>query len=409
MIGLIKSEAPQRATSRSALSYEEVACRHLDYCRSHDWAGYDPYDALNSPIFSAVPVLDSKLPRLIATQVLKRSPINVRSLLRIPATQNPKALGLFIMAVLKLERAGLTNLSLANELANEVEGLRSSDHRYWSWGYSFPWQGRELYVPRWAPNLVCTTFVAEALLNLYDETGDQRYLSMAESAAHYLKELFWADGEVASFSYPHPSARSRVHNANLLAAALLCRVSSYTQEAALAETGLRAARYSTGRQNQDGSWYYGELPTQRWIDNFHTGFNLVALANLRDYSGSAEFDASIARGFQFYCDNFFTENGAPKYFHDRIHPIDVHSVAQSIITLLRLGGMMQNGKQTADTVFAWAMTNLWDDRGYFYYQVQPAYTNRIPFMRWGQAWMLLALASLVDCSGQRREANPVHG
>ncbi|MFL6529910.1 MAG: hypothetical protein ACJ8KX_05530, partial [Chthoniobacterales bacterium] len=327
MMGLVKAEPLQGNISRTAGSYDEVVCKHLDYCRSHAWAGYDPYDALNSPIFSAVPFLDAKLPRLIATQLLKRSPLNVRSLLRIPPTRNPKALGLFIMAVLKLERAGLADPGIAKELATFVGESRSSDHRHWSWGYSFPWQGRELYVPRWSPNLVCTTFVAEALLDLYDQTGDARYLTIAASAAQYIKELFWTDGEVASFSYPHASARSRVHNANFLAAALLYRVSSYTDDAALADAGLRAARYSIGKQNQDGSWFYGELESQRWIDNFHTGFNLTALADLRDYSESDEFDNAIAKGFRFYCENFFTKDGAPKYFHDRIYPIDVHSVA----------------------------------------------------------------------------------
>ena len=27
----------------------------LAYCRANDWAGYDPYDALNSELFKALP------------------------------------------------------------------------------------------------------------------------------------------------------------------------------------------------------------------------------------------------------------------------------------------------------------------------------------------------------------------
>jgi len=68
----------------------------LDYCQGNDWAGYEPYDALNSSIVKALPLLDSKLPRLVLTQFLKRSPINIRRLLRVPRTQNPKAIGLFL-------------------------------------------------------------------------------------------------------------------------------------------------------------------------------------------------------------------------------------------------------------------------------------------------------------------------
>lgn len=66
----------------------------VDYCSSENWAGYEPYDVLNSRLFD-VPLLNSKLPRLVFTQALKRSPINVRGLLMVPKTQNPKALDCF--------------------------------------------------------------------------------------------------------------------------------------------------------------------------------------------------------------------------------------------------------------------------------------------------------------------------
>jgi hypothetical protein len=35
-----------------------------------------------------------------------------------------------------------------------------------------------------------------------------------------------------------------------------------------------------------------------------------------------------------------------------------------------------------------------DKEGYFYYQIYPLIINKIPYMRWGQAWMLLALSTL---------------
>ena len=77
------------------------------YCQANDWAGYDPYDATNSNIFAALPFLNSRIPRLVLTQALKRSPLNFRRLLRIPKTQNPKAIALFLSAFLKLERNGV--------------------------------------------------------------------------------------------------------------------------------------------------------------------------------------------------------------------------------------------------------------------------------------------------------------
>jgi hypothetical protein len=45
----------------------------------------------------------------------------------------------------------------------------------------------------------------------------------------------------------------------------------------------------------------------------------------------------------------------------------------------------------------WAMENMWDDRGgYFYFQKHKRYTNKIPYLRWPNAWMYLALATLAQ-------------
>lgn len=159
---------------------------------------------------------------------------------------------------------------------------------------------------------------------------------MAASAASYIvNELYWTDEEgVASLCYPTPTSRSRTHNANFLGAALLCRVYKHTGEKRLLDCALSVARYSAGLQREDGSWDYGEHSTQRWIDNFHTGYNLCALNDIGRYADTREFEPNVRRGFEFYRKNFFREDGAPKYFHNRVNPIDIHSVAQSIITLL---------------------------------------------------------------------------
>ena len=133
----------------------------LGYCQRHNWAGHDPYDALNSRLFSLLPPLDSRIPRLALTQILKRSPVNIRRLLLIPETQNPKALGVFLAALVRLDRLGLLpGEDLPGKMVQNLVNLRAKDTPYWSWGYSFPWQTRTIIVPRGAPNLVCTTFIA---------------------------------------------------------------------------------------------------------------------------------------------------------------------------------------------------------------------------------------------------------
>jgi hypothetical protein len=401
---------PQLTDNRAVLKDVTAAAQKLfSYCRTNDWAGYDPYDALNSKLFMSLPALQSRLPRIVLTQLLKRSPINVRGLLQIPKTQNPKGIALFLSALLK--SPGLYSgevEDLCESLMHTLVTLRSPGTPNWCWGYSFPWQTRTVIVPRSTPNLVCTTFVAGSLLDLYEQRHDSEHLEMAVSAAEYiLKELYWSDGCVAAgFSYPLPALRNEVHNASFLAAALFCRLYKHTGYERFLGPGLMAARYAASKQHPDGSWPYGEGPKQNWIDNFHTGYNLGALRSISRDISTTEFESCIRHGFEFYRAHFFRQDGAARYFHNRTYPLDIHCVAQSIITLLEFTDLDSSNVQLALSVFRWAMNNMWDDRGFFYYRVLRFGTVRTSYMRWSQAWMLLALSELtieLDVSRKRVE------
>ena len=380
------------------LNIESAFQKLLAYCQANDWAGHDPYDALNSRLFAALPLLNRRLPRLVLTQAVKRSPLNLRGLLLTPRTQNPKALALFLSALLKVSRDALTPpAGIVEHLIERLIALRSKGFNHWCWGYSFPWQTRTVVVPVGAPNLVCTVFVADALLDMYEHSLSPRYLFMAVSAAEYLlRELYWEEGSTrAGFSYPLPSVRNQVHNANFLAAALLCRLYKHTHDETLLEPALRVARYSAGRQEADGSWKYGEGASQQWIDNFHTGYNLCALRSIGDSLQTEEFEPGVKRGFDFYRTHFLLPDGKVRYFHNRTYPIDIHCVAQSILTLLAFEDLAPQNTSMAHSVLGWAMDHMWDERGFFYYRVNRFQTIRTSYMRWSQAWMLLAMAALL--------------
>jgi hypothetical protein len=47
------------------------------------------------------------------------------------------------------------------------------------------------------------------------------------------------------------------------------------------------------------------------------------------------------------------------------------------------------------------MNHMWDERGFFYYQIRyfrilGFLTIRTSYMRWSQAWMLLAMSTLLS-------------
>ena len=66
----------------------------------------------------------------------------------------------------------------------------------------------------------------------------------------------------------------------------------------------------------------------------------------------------------------------------------------------------EDAARLAFSVFEWAVDNMWNEKGYFNYQVLAGYQNKISYMRWSQAWMVLALATLLEECDQTVPSGP---
>jgi len=132
---------------------------------------------------------------------------------------------------------------------------------------------------------------------------------------------------------------------------------------------------------------------QGWIDSFHTGFNLQAIRYILDSGLAPEYRAAYGKGVEYYAGNFFLEDGTPKYYHDRIYPIDIHSPAQAICFFCREGKEYQD---LTDRIVNWMLQNMYSRKGFFYFRKGKSLTNRIPYMRWSQAWAFHALTEYMD-------------
>jgi hypothetical protein len=381
--------------------------RLLQYCLENHWIGFDPYDGLNSEVFARLPFVHNKPGRLLFIQLMKRSPINLRPIMQVPRTANPKGWALFSTALLRLSTLGWINGDAHIQLLNRLIGLRSSEKAYFCWGYNFDWQTRTILVPKNEPNIICTTFVGNTLLDFYEKYKDTCYLEMALSAGLFLLNglKMTQDDDGLCFSYTS-LRRDQVHNANLLGAAFLARLYALTGDVGFLDPATSAVRYSIRRQNPNGSWPYGESRTQAWIDNFHTGYNLVALTKFCHYTGNDQFGSSVAKGFHFYKNHFLTETGMPRYYHNGLYPIDAHSIAQTIVTLVELKGLDDHNLARAIAVYSWGIDNMQSSEGYFYYQRGRFVKNRISYMRWSQAWMLYALTVLAEALNSSGVSKP---
>jgi hypothetical protein len=69
--------------------------------------------------------------------------------------------------------------------------------------------------------------------------------------------------------------------------------------------------------------------------------------------------------------------------------------------LVEFNDLHEGNVQLATSVLDWAATYMLDAEGFFYYRMLPVGRIKTSFMRWSQAWMLLALASLLEAPGIR--------
>jgi len=387
--------------------FEQALSKLLRYCRSESWVGYDPYDALSSPLARTLP-FKNKFARTALTQLVKRNLFNLRPILGIDKGPNPKGIALAIRALFlqadmvgeklllqpdKIVDAKETLEADLSFLIRQLAALRSQDYAEACWGYNFDWQSRAFFAPRNTPNVVCTVFAAHAYLDWYERIRDEAVLEIVKSSCRFLLDRLnrWSEAGGECFSYT-PLDHSRVHNVNMLAAELLARAFAATGIDEYREAALQATRYTLSRQKGDGSWLYGEDGSQSWIDSFHTGFILVSLKHLIELLDMPCWQAALGAGYDFYEKRFFLADGTPGYYHDRLHPHDVHSAAQGIITFVEMTDLTPNAKEMAARVIRWSIDHLQDPGGFFYFQIHRFYTIKTSYMRWAQAWMLYALS-----------------
>ena len=303
----------------------QSAYARLDaWCKERDYAGHDPFDALNSRVFRATPFARSRAARLVWTQAFKRSPLNLRFVARVPAEKNPKGTALFALAALAEFRRTKTkeSESKARSLLDDLLAARlRSRSGAACWGYNFDWQGRAFFAPRGTPTIVPTATAARALVEAARAFHDEDYLRVARSACDFVLHDLNRSEEGADeicWSYS-PLDKTRVYNASLLAAETLGSVGALTRERELTDWAVRGARYCVRRQREDGSWAYGADSYQSWSDNFHTAFVLTSLARITktcadakdENPDHADFQDAIRRGARSGAQDFFWRTAGP--------------------------------------------------------------------------------------------------
>lgn len=375
------------------------------YCEKEEFKGWDPYDGLNSKVFQSIPFLRNwDLARLVWIQLFKQSPVNLRGLFNVPKDYNAKGIALYLTGYCNILNAqnlsGNEDIGSMEQILNKINylaklliSLQSEGYSGACWGYNFDWKSKAFFLPKGTPTIVATSFAVEALIKAYEITKNEKYLNKALSSKYFilndLNRIQKKNGFMFSYS---PLDQRAVYNATLLATKTLSLIYKYTGKEECRQLALISAQTVCGLQNSDGSFPHSDQVGNRWRDNFHTAFKLESLAYYRKYCYDNTFNGNIENGYKYWLENYFDkQTGKSLYYEHNEDLIDLHCAAQSIPTFYSLE-KFKSQNPLIDKIIEWAIVYMQSELGYFYFQKKKSQINKIPYMRWPNAWMFYGMS-----------------
>ena len=382
----------------------QTIARKLDESLQQErYAGWDPFDALNSKLFNVTPLRHVPVARLALTQLFKRSPYNLRKYAGVPKSVNAVTIALAAEVARREchmdEAALLVKQLIEMRVQDDGDGLRA-------WGYPFPWQAKAFFVARNSPNIIATAYAVRELMNWRNNAAVPGASDAILSAAKLVASRFVvATEDNRRFIAYVPQSRAMVHNASLWGAYVLTAGVAAGGPEPWLRLAEDAVNYSLAAQGQDGSWAYGEARHHQFVDGFHTGYVLEALHRISRIAPHMDVAAALAKGVAFYQENMFEADGTAKYYSRSAWPIDANPAAQAVITFNELG-LSDAGARSREIMTA-AVRNLWlEDQGHFAYQKNKRGITAINYPRWTQIWLRVALSLILE---QPTNALPIAG
>lgn len=379
----------------------------------HGWKGYDPYDLRGTGLIQYLtrPGQRISLPLRVFRKMLltmeDRWPLAARRILGVKKELNAKGMGLFARAYLDLYQATLQEQFKEKALfcLDWLENNPSPGYSGACWGYPFDWQSA-IFIPRGTPSAVVSSVVGDAFWRAYQVLGDQSYLDICESICRFFTQdlnVDQIDPDTVCFSYT-PLDDFHVHNANLFVAEFLIRVGTKLDQQDFLEWGKKAAEYALQEQNPDGSlFYWGKVQNQHspnHIDHYHSGFEIRALYKIWKWTADERIYQAAERYYRFYLDNLILREGSstkPKMKPEAFYPVDIHSCAEALLCNAVLSEDFKKARDLLPELSAWILPTMQTEEGWFIYRILCDESGErrieIPYMRWGQAWMLNALAA----------------
>jgi hypothetical protein len=384
-------------------NYKVILKELHDYCRSENYMGYNLLDSHNSFIpFKKF----GKTISFYVNQFFRRSPLNFRPIVGIKKTINPKAFGLFLYAYTNLKQLDVFEENYLDELNHNFYKWLSENYckgySGYCWGYQYDWPQRNgNIVAANTPNVVVTGNIVRALFNYYKIYKIEKSKEIIGSAAMFVLNNLHITRTIhgVCFSYA-TEERDLVINASLIAAEILTFDDCLNNKVEHLPVVKGVLEYTKNMQNNDGSWYYSHnlktFEPSKQID-FHQGNVLESLNIILKYYNSfeEEYLPVMLSGLEFYKKKQFDANGTSYYRFPNKWPVDIHNQAEGILLFSRLSSFNSSYLPFAEIIADWTIKKMRSKKGFFYFQKWPLFTNKISYMRWNQAWMMVALSELL--------------
>lgn len=253
-----------------------------------------------------------------------------------------------------------------------------------------------------APEWPAAATAGEAFLLAHAIAKKNEHLDNARRVAEFLlrdlPRFEESDGTVCFGMVPNGT--SRVHHANLKAAAYLLQVAKRTGETSLADAAEPALRFSLKRQRTDGAWHYGEYTGEdppaperpERIAHHPMASNLRALRIIQIHRPGQDVESALRCGFSYYYQHLLEHRRIPIQA-DTAYPVDIRDCASALLCCAALAPLFSPAERCAIGVMRWTWSNLRAANGSaLHYRKYRWFTSRIAFPGWSAAWMYYALA-----------------
>ncbi len=310
-------------------------------------------------------------------------------------------MGLFLHSYSLLTRKNEAYKAKADEMFQWLLEHRTKGYDDYCWGYNFDWASPVKYLKAFSPTIVVSGFVAKGVFEYYKSTQNPQALKVLESIGQFVWNCLERTEDETGICISYSTkAKDACYNASMLGAELYAKLFHLTGKEKYKSRAIAIANFTVARQHSDGHWKYSidvNTGKERHQVDFHQGYVLDSLQAVVQYAErKPAYIAAINKGLQYYRNEQFFDSGKSKWRVPKVWPVEIHNQSQGIITFSRLSDYDENHKAFANTVAQWTINNMQHRRGYFFYKKYPLYSIKTPFIRWGQAWMLLALTELMQ-------------